>query len=423
MIQPLKSSKTTWFLYWIDLEEPIPAGPDYFLPTLVVVCDSEGAPIAPPEVMEELDQARVEHLLLKLFDRHGTPDLLAVGSSPEWEEEDWRAFSQENHLDLRFQAFDQPSELHKLVKTVIFRYAAEEVDPASRNLEIARGLVHTALRLRSLRKKRQLLQAAIEHAPDFTQARIELADLHFQDGEWTAAMTAYEDVIRRDESLRERSGVAWWQDRFTRPLLRGYYGRGMTLWHQGRHLDAAQQFERLLAINSMDNQGVRFFLPLLYLLAEEHEEAASALERYEQSYAGDYGEPSFLFGWALSLHQQGREVEAKERYRRAILKNIYIAPMLLELTEPRRTLWHPNDRAEPGYAIEFLESYALLWDRDTGALRLLRETWEEMQSEVGELIAHRERISDFQDQRYEPDYKRRWQELVEIDDRLTSGEL
>ena len=48
MIQPLKSSKTTWFVYWLDLEEPIPAGGDYFLPTLLIVCDLAGAPLGCP---------------------------------------------------------------------------------------------------------------------------------------------------------------------------------------------------------------------------------------------------------------------------------------------------------------------------------------------------------------------------------------
>ena len=70
MIQPLKSSKTTWFVYWLDLEEPVPAGSDYFLPTLLIVCDP-AAPLAAPDILEETDQVRVESLLVKLFDRLG----------------------------------------------------------------------------------------------------------------------------------------------------------------------------------------------------------------------------------------------------------------------------------------------------------------------------------------------------------------
>ncbi len=165
---------------------------------------------------------------------------------------------------------------------------------------------------------------------------------------------------------------------------------------------------------------MRFFIPLLHLLAEDQEAATAFFERYETAYAKDYGEPSFLFGWAFSLFQDGLEAEAKHRYQEAILKNIYIAPMLLELTEPNRAIWHPNDRAEPNYAGEFIDSYAVLWDREAGALRLLREVWEEMQPRIERIVAHRERMIDFQDQRFEPDYKKQWHQLVEEDEKLTA---
>ena len=126
------------------------------------------------------------------------------------------------------------------------------------------------------------------------------------------------------------------------------------------------QFEALLSLNPRDNQGVRFFIPLLHLL-DENTEAAVAVFRalYAQRYPDDYPEPSFLFGWALCLTLEGDESAARERYREAILRNIYIAPMLLEETEPPRGLWQPNDRAEPNYAAEFIDSYAVLWDRET----------------------------------------------------------
>ena len=53
MIQALKTPRNTWHLHWIDLEEPVPSGSDWFLPTLVVICDRSGSPVVPPEIMEE----------------------------------------------------------------------------------------------------------------------------------------------------------------------------------------------------------------------------------------------------------------------------------------------------------------------------------------------------------------------------------
>jgi hypothetical protein len=422
VIQPVKSSKTTWYVYWVDLEEPVPApGNDYFLPTLLIICDPAGAPLAAPEILEELDQARVENFLVRLFDRLGPPDRLAVCQSEDWEEEAWKVFSEEHQVDIRFQQFDNdvPAAFRALTRTVVLRFSKESTELPERS-SIARGLVNTALRVRSSQKKLSLLQLALEHDPDCAAARVELADIDFQRGNWKNCLAAYDELISREMPRWHGQSPNWWTDVETRPVLRAYYGRAMTLWHQGHHGHAAEQFESLLDLNKRDNQGVRFFIPLLRLLAEEPEAAASFFEQYETEYAGDYTEPSFSFGWALTLSLCGQEAEAKEKYREGILKNLYIAPMLLEEAEPARNMWHPNDRAEPNYAAEFIDSYAVLWDREPGALRLLRETWQEISSQVGEIINLRAQMLDFQDQRFEPNYKKLWQELVEADEKLTA---
>lgn len=423
MIQPVRSSKTTWFVYWVDLEEPVPGqGQDYFLPTLLIVCDPAGAPLAPPEILEELDQMRVENFLVRLFDRLGPPDRLAICQSEEWEEEGWKAFSEEHQVEIRFQRFDNdvPSAFRALTRTVVLRFSQDSTEIPDRP-SIARGLVNTAMRVRSQQKKHSLLRLALEQDPDCAAARIELADVEFQNGNWKSCLAAYEELISREMPRWQGSLPAWWTNRETRPVLRALYGRAMTLWHQGNHLRAAEQFEKLLELNRKDNQGVRFFIPLLRLLAEEPEAAAAFFEHYAAEYAGDYTEPSFSFGWALTLSLCGMETEAKEKYEEGILKNIYIAPMLLEDTsEPPRNIWHPNDRAEPTYASEFIDSYAVLWDREPGALRLLRETWSELAEKISQIVTLRTQMLDFQDQRFEPDYKRLWQKLVEDDEKLTT---
>lgn len=422
MIQPLKSSKTTWFVYWLDLEEPVPAGPDYFLPTLLIVCDAGGTPLAPPEVLEELDQLRVEGYLLKLFEKLGAPDRLTICASDDWDNEAWKMFSSEHGAEIRFQKFDRggPDDLKALAQTVVMRFTREGASQV-RSKDVARGLVNTALRVRSPHKKIALLRSALDRDADCSTARIELADVEFQNGNWKLCLAAYDEVVARELPRWHDRHPEWWVNRETRPLLRALYGRGMTLWHQGRHAEAADQFENLLFLNSRDNQGVRFFIPLLHLLGENTEEATESFVRYTAEYPKDYAEPSFLFGYALCHTLNGNETEARDKYREAILKNIAIAPMLLEAPEPPRGLWYPNDRAEPNYAAEFIDSYAVLWDREPGALRILREVWQELKPRVDEIVALRERMADYQDQRYEPDYKQRWQQLVAEDERLTTA--
>jgi len=420
MIQPLKSPKSNWFLYWVDLEEPLPSGKDWFLPTIIIVCDQSGTPVAPPEILEELDQSRVENFLYKTFDQLGTPDRLSVAASEDWDAEAWQSFSADCKLDIRFQSFDKrtPDDLRALTKTLVMRVGREQQGPAHAR-EMARGLVRTALRVRSQAKKSALLRLAVARDPDCPEARIELADLDFQAGSFKACLVAYEELADKESSRWHSKKTSWWIDRETRPYLRASYGRAMTQWHLGRFAPAAATLEDLLRLNPGDNQGARFLIPMLHLLAESPERAAAFFAGYSAQYPRDFSEPSFLFGWALTCSLEGREAEARAKYSEGILKNIYLAPMLLEVDEPPRSLWLPNDRAEPNYAAEFVESYAVLWDKEPGALRLLREVFDEMLPRIEKIVLHREQMADFQDQRYEPDYKDTWQALVQKDELLT----
>lgn len=420
MIQALKTPRNTWHLHWLDLEEPVPSGSDWVLPTLIVICDRTGAPIAPPELMEELDQARIENLLYRILEKNPPPDQLLVPQHEDWEEEDWRAFSSEAKINIRFTPASKSisEELQAVTSLLVLRNGKpEQANPPPR--DVASGLVRTALRVRSQSKKQILLRLALEKDPDHSPARIELADLEFSGGNWKACGEAYDEVIRRESELQRPPNTVWWKDHATRPYLRAIYGRAMTDWHLGRFVEACTALENLITYNPADNQGARFFIPMLHLLADAPDKAEKFFVRYEKDYASDFKEPSFLFGWALSCSLESRETEARDKYIEAILRNIYIAPMLLETAEPPKHLWFPNDRAEPTYAVDFIQSYAVLWDREPSALRLLREVWQAIQPRLEKIVQQRELMLDLQDQRYDPEFKTKWQTLTAQEEQLT----
>jgi tetratricopeptide (TPR) repeat protein len=421
MIQPLKVPKNAWHLYWLDLEEPLPKGKDWYLPTLVVVCDRHGTPVAPPEIMEELDQGRIENMLYRIFEKTPPPDQLLVPHDEEWDEESWKALSSESKIEIRFQPAERsaPDELKAMTQAFVMHIGrSDKTGPSP--AEIAHGLVRTALRLLSMRKRLQLFQAALARDPECLPARIELADAEFGQGNWKSCGEAYDEIIRRGEYLRNDPSTVWWKDAETRPYLRAIYGKAMTEWHLSRFAEAADNLEYLLKCNPADNQGVRFLIPMLHLLAEKPPKAARYFKSYEKNYPNDFKEPSFLFGWALSCSLDGHERSARNKYIEGILRNIYIAPMLLEVDEPPRSIWLPTDRAEPNYASDFVQSYALLWDREPGALRILREVWQEIQPRVRDLVRLREKMQDFQDQHYDPDFKTKWQTLVAEEEKLAT---
>lgn len=418
MIQPLKSSKTSWTVFWVDLDEPIPSGTDFILPTLVIVTDERGVPVAPPEMLEEIDQVRVENFLGALIDKLGAPDRLLIGESEEWSHEEWKDFAEDYRVHLQFTRFNDRDR--KDVQVLTQKLTASHDGDAASSAAIAGGLLNSALRVHSESKRLALLKKAVEHDASLSKARIELADAIFHDGDWTASLRAYDEIIDLEYPRWTGRKPQWWIDLETRPYLRAIYGRAMTLWHQQRYSGAAETLTDLLEINPHDHQGARFLAPMVYMLADEYDSTQAAFEAYEKSYPGDYAEPSMHFGWALMHAYFGRDVESIARYRVAMLKNIYIAPLLLDIpAPPEQAIWQPSDRAEIGYAREFIESYALLWDRVPSALRLLREALDDSQARIGEIIALRQRMFEFQDQRYEPDYKRLWQELVAQDERLT----
>lgn len=424
MIQPLNSAqKSSWLLYWFDLDDPVPTGVDFMLPTLVMVTDHRGVPVAQPEVFEELDQARAENFLAGLIEKLGVPDRILVGESEEWDERAWRDFSEDFRVPIEFTkvAGRKSEEMQIISQHIVAQFTAGslpklQVDPP----DLARGLVSTALRVRSERKKIALLKRALESDKNCAEARVELADADFRRSNWSAALNAYDAVIAQEVQRWAGQQPSWWSLDSTRPYLRAIYGRGMTLWHQGQHPAAASALAGLLEINSKDHQGVRFLIPLIWLLAEDYESADRAYTNYAKTYPKDYSEPSFVFGRGVMQSYYGREAEALGSYADAILKNIYTAPMILELPLPPDFIWQPNDRADSNFARDFVDSYAVLWDRVPSARRNLREAWEIAQRRVQALVNHRTQMFEFQDQRYEPDYKTTWQKLVAEDERLSS---
>jgi hypothetical protein len=195
----------------------------------------------------------------------------------------------------------------------------------------------------------------------------------------------------------------------------------MTEWHGGRFAETARDLDRLLSLNPSDNQGVRFLIPMVHLLGEDDAKALESLRAHARDYPGDYCEPSLLFGKGLAFWKNGEEGESAAAYKTGMLRNLYIAPLLLDLPLPPSDIWHPNDRSELAYAQDFIQSYAVLWDRDAAALRFLREIHESLAPEIHELLTLRRTMSEWQDQRYLRDFKQRWKEMTDLDERLTGG--
>jgi tetratricopeptide (TPR) repeat protein len=421
MIQPLRPNRSHWALYWVDLHEPIPSGDDFILPTCMFVVGDSGKPILGQEILRELDQRRAENLLSRLFNERGAPDEVLVPETAEWDRRAWKNFARDFQCEIRLVPAEGTKlppllQLAVLVKDQVVDKLLEACRRAmrkARNTEIAAGLVRSASQLRSREKRAAVLTKAVHIDPKCAAAELELGELAMQRGALKEAFQHYSRVITLEAPRWDGFDVNWWTDLETRPYLRALFGRMLVHWHNGKFHEAIASAEQVLRLNRKDNQGVRFLLPMLYQLAEQPDHAYEFFLQYEQHYPNDYVEPSFYFAWGLALSQREEETLAIEKYRKAMLRNIYIAPLLLDLPEPRTDIWHPTDRSEPGYAYEFFDSYVGLWERDTAVLRILREAYMQVQPELKQLIDVRARMADLQDQRYDPGHEARWKALLQ----------
>jgi hypothetical protein len=102
-----------------------------------------------------------------------------------------------------------------------------------------------------------------------------------------------------------------------------------------------------------------------------------------------------------------------------MVKNLYITPLLLELPLPPSDIWHPNDRSDLGYAQDFMQSYATLWDRDPASIRFVREFYADMGQTLDRIVALRRQMSEWQDQRYARDFKERWMAMSRQNESLS----
>jgi tetratricopeptide (TPR) repeat protein len=418
MILPLRATREVWTFDWFDLDVPIQFGSMFILPTCLYVVHRHTRMLIAHEFIRELDQRRVELFLHRVFQEKGTPDELLVPDLDEWDDSVWQALSRDyqcqiNLVDMEPNEAD-PREEDSIESQLsnLLAGSAENLLTSLGNTFVAQGLVKAVRHMRSRDKQRALLAKALDLAPALPEALVELADIDLQDGNIDAAAEGFVKAAESAEPFHVAGQATY--------FVRAQHGRMLAAWHKGDLSEAIVIGEDLLFGNPIDHSGVRFLLPLLQLSLNQIEPANEYFTWYRQSYADDLEEPGFCFGWAFTLFSCDEEPAAAEKYKRGILQNIYIAPMLLDLPEPAPDLWQYHERGDYSYAIEFVDSFGAIWERDASASRFLRELYAGIQPQLDALIDIRRQMADLQDNRYEPNHRVIWDELLAKEKALAS---
>lgn len=422
MIQPARTLKTLWVLEWTDIEEPFFSDGRWMLPAVVSVFRQGGSPLLGQELLDELDQRRAERLICRLIADNGAPDRLYIAGADEWDEDGWEALGRDFGFTVSFYE-EEDVRLPKAVldaraardnaANILRQHLAAQFPAASpaQKAALAAGLAETAATIRSPRKRRAMLERALDFDKNSVPALVALGETELSASDPDAALKLLARIPGLSSPLPSHITDPW-EDPEARALLRGLYTQAMALWHKGSLADALATLETLLQRNPADHQGARFHIPLLMQLNDLHPEAARWFTFYQSRYPGDFHDPGLQFSWGLSLSIEEREDEAFHRYRQGILRNLYIAPQILDLPEPPSDFWHPNERSEPAYADEFCRSFGALWEREASARRFLAECHDRLQHEIQTLISIRRRLTALQDQRYDPDHEAKWNALM-----------
>ena len=395
---------------WFDLDVPIQFGSMFILPTCLYIVHRDSRLLLGHEFVRELDQRRVELFLHRIFQERGSPDELLVPDLDEWDEIVWQALSREYQCQINLIDVESTEEESREAESTesqlsnLIAGSAENLLATHGEAFVAQGLVRAVHHTRSREKRRALLARALELSENLPEALVELADLDLQEGNIDDAAAGFVKAAEAASAFHVEGQPSCY--------LKAQHGRLLADWQKGDLSEAIAIGEELLFTDPRDHSGVRFIVPLLQLLMSQFDAANEFFTWYRQSYADDMEDPGFLFGWAFTLFEFDEEANSIVTYKRGMLQNLYIAPLLLDLPEPSPDLWQYNERGHFNYAIEFVDSFGLIWERDAAATRFLRELYVGMQPHLDELIEVRRQMFELQDNRYEPNHRQIWDKLA-----------
>jgi tetratricopeptide (TPR) repeat protein len=328
----------------------------------------------------------------------------------EWDEIVWQGLSREYQCQINLVDIEPTEEESREEENIesqlsnLIAGSAENLLATQGEAFVAQGLVKAVHHTRSREKRRALLTKALELSENLPEALVELADLDLQEGNIDDATAGFSKAAEAAALFHVEGQPSYY--------LKAQHGRLLAHWQKGDLSEAIAIGEELLFADPRDHSGVRFIVPLLQLLMSQFEAANEFFTWYRQSYPDDLEDPGFFFGWAFTLFEFDEEANSIVTYKRGMLQNLYIAPLLMDLPEPSPDLWQHNERGHFNYATEFVDSFGLIWERDAAATRFLRELYVGMQSQLDELIEVRRQMAELQDNRYEPNHRQIWDKLI-----------
>ncbi|PLR79568.1 tetratricopeptide repeat protein [Bacillus canaveralius] len=221
-------------------------------------------------------------------------------------------------------------------------------------------------------KRKQLVEKALKLYPNSSDAYNILAEYEKNPEEqkklYLMAIEAGEKELGQ-AFFKENQGDFWGIVN-TRPYMRAKYNYALLLHGMGMLKEAIEQYEELLELNDMDNQGVRYQLFVAYAQNGLLQKAESVLKQYNEDITA-HGLYNKLL---IEYLQNGPSQKAKKQLKKAKDSNPYVIDYLIQKKKLPRSSPAAYGLGDESEAIVYAEQHLHLWRDNVELIEWLKES-------------------------------------------------
>ena len=273
---------------------------------------------------------------------------------------------------LERQNFESEEQVNDFMNKIVKKGKPSKVPPKSA-VELAQDIMYEAWDEDSTKERIELAKEALSISLDCADAYNLLA-------EEAETLAEEKELYKKGIEAGERAlgkkffklnKGSFWGCTSTRPYMRSLAGYMECLWDCGQHKEAIEYAQKMLELNSNDNQGIRYQLVSFLAESGKYGELDDLLNK--SSFKNDCSAEWLYFSALLAFIQDGDSTYAKNKLKIALEMNKYVA---LYLTEKKPLPRYLPDRISRGGEDEGFYCAAIsmpAWKRVPGAIEWLKD--------------------------------------------------
>jgi SEC-C motif len=269
-------------------------------------------------------------------------------------------FMQEALADIQEQNFENIEEINEFMNKRMNEPAVKKAPKG--NKERAQQLIYDAFEAEG-KERYELANAALTLNPNSSDAYVILAEVAESLEEATflykKGMMAGENELGKS-FFKENKGHFWGLLE-TRPFMRAKAHYADAVYQLGMEFVARKQYEEILELNPMDNQGVRYSLFPIYMENGDLKKAEKLLEKYDE------GAAHGLFNQLLlELSKNGITPRATKLLKDAKKENKHVINFLTGKKRLPKKLPDYYGMGDENEAIIYADAHLHLWKKING---------------------------------------------------------